>query len=168
MPLPSDHERRNKNGIPKMMIFVVCLEVAAASAQEYGTFISPGINLAYIRGEHGGFVLGFEISATTWPSEGFYWGLAAKYDIWGNGHKFHLAAEARIHTVLSFSIGPAWSTIDEDRYVGYTGTLFTGLVLMPYYSYTSCSNDINLIEYGTYIKAPIQVGGPHANFRLGG
>ena len=144
-----------------ILFFVSAIQATAACAQPSRTFVSAGINIGYLFGEGGGGVFGFEISATN-MREGRpvpILGVAAKYDMWGvSSTKFHVAAELA-SGFGGVSFGPTWAHRESEPMFGYTGTVWTGLGLMPYYAYCWFGGNRNLGELGCYLKYPFQVAG---------
>ncbi len=142
----------------KLLVLIAFISVAASAQPKY-TFLNPGISLGYVFGNGGGVVFGFEVSATEWLNERLFVGIALKYDMWGeSSSKFHSVAEVGMPW-LAISFGPSWTSINSDKFVGYTGTVWTGGGILPYYAHTWYSGRENVSEVGAYLKIPLQVGG---------
>ena len=142
-----------------ILLSILFAQVFAAPAQVSRTFVSAGINIGYLFGQGGGGVFGFEISVTNMQGAGPILGIATKYDMWGTSStKIHVAAEVA-QGFGGISFGPTWARRESGAAFGYTGTVWTGLGLMPYYAYSWFGGNRNLGELGCYLKYPFQVAG---------
>jgi hypothetical protein len=75
-------QRHQTFGVGVVVILVLMsVPISGAMAQQYGTFISPGVSLGYLFGPNGGTVFSLEVSATYWPSEMFYYGAVTKLQL---------------------------------------------------------------------------------------
>lgn len=141
--------------------FLIALSLGCGSSRAQSTrvFVSPGICMGYIFGQGGDGYFGLEISATRWPIDRFFYGLAAKFDLWGaSSRKFHLAAEVGT-SFMGISFGPTWASRESLLTSGITATVWTGGGIMPYYAHSWFSDGGNLGELGVYLKYPVQLAG---------
>jgi len=121
------------------------------------TFINPGVKLGYQFGENGGFSLGFEISFTFLAKDGAIYGVLFDLDKFQRSWYYHFGLEFATHFV-GVEIGPTlWGGNNSDW--GFGTTVYTGVVLYPYYRYTFMNRNPNLHEIGTYIKFPLPTSG---------
>ncbi len=133
-------------------------------AQNGTAFVNPGINLGYLFGNQGGVVFGFEISATYWPIDLGFVGVSAKYDWWGNSStRFQFSGEIGT-SFIGVSFGPSWIGTNSLKLSGYSTSVWTGLGLMPYYSYSWFTEGVDFEEIGGYLKYPAQVAGTRWGF----
>jgi len=145
--------------VASLLLFVSVQNISFAQR----TFISPGIKLGYQFGKDGGFTFGIEMSLTFWERKGPIYGVVVAVDGFKAKYDYHLGLE--LTNGIGLEVGP---TISE-RYgydLGFRATVFTGLILYPYYCYTYMKKNPNQHQIGTFIKVPIQVDGERIS--LGG
>ena len=135
-----------------------------ANAQQYASFVSPGVSLGYLFGPNGGTVLSFEVSATYWPSDRFYYGAVSKLQLFSGNVSVHVGGEGG-HAFLGASVGPTWSWIKGERSVGFSTSVYTLAMFMPYYTYHWYPDRTSIDELGCYLKIPMQLAGPHVGWR---
>ena len=147
-----------------LLLALLFLPASEAMGQQYGTFVNPGLSLGYLFGPDGGTVLSFEVSATYWPSDRFYYGALAKVQLFYGNVSLHVAGEGG-HSLVGASIGPTWSWIHGKRSVGFSTSMYTLAMFMPYYTYHWYPDRSPLGELGCYLKIPLQVAGPRIGWR---
>jgi len=123
------------------------------------TFISPGIKLGYAFGSNGGLIAGLEVSYTKFPdNRGLITGVCLSIEQLHYSTLFiHVAFEAA--SIIGASIGPTLMISKQHNAFGVAGTVFGGLVILPYYRYTYLPNDLDFGEAGSFLKFPIQLSG---------
>jgi len=125
-------------------------------------FINPGIKLGYAFGENGGFISGLEISVTNVPdARRPILGACVSIEQTNSTTFVHCALEAS--GLVGISLGPTIVVSEGDHRLGIGGTVFGGLVVMPYYRLTYIPNWSVLNEVGSFIKIPLKLSGPDIN-----
>jgi hypothetical protein len=82
--------------------------------------------------------------------------------------KVHFGIEAS-YRLVGASIGPSLLFNQEWQGFGMTGTLYSWVLVLPYYGYTYVFERSDIHELGVYVKLPIQISGrPFFDFRVGG
>jgi hypothetical protein len=144
----------------------------ACWSQSDAYFLSPGIKLAYAFGQNGGFVVGLELSfyrviSIRGEDQGFA-GFLVDIDKCKDLTKVHFGIEAS-YRLVGASIGPSLLFNQEWQGFGMTGTLYSWVLVLPYYGYTYVFERSDIHELGVYVKLPIQISGrPFFDFRVGG
>ena len=143
---------------------LVCFAPTSANAQRYASFVSPGVSLGYLFGTDGGIVFSFEVSATYWPTDLFYYGALTKLQMFNGNLSLHVGGEGG-HALLGTSVGPTWTWIKGQRSFGVSTSIYTLAMFMPYYTYHWYPDRTSLGELGCYLKIPMQLAGPSVGWR---
>jgi hypothetical protein len=72
----------------------------------------------------------------------------------GSTTKFHIGVEGS-QRLVGGSIGPTLITQDNQRYFGFTATVYSWYVVYPYFSYTYVGGGTDVGEMGAYLKLPL-------------
>lgn len=137
----------------KIILFLMLFGVCKSLAQI--TYVCPGIKMGYMFGEKGGFVFGVELSVINFDNNSpVSWGYLLDFDLCHNVKRFHLGIEGIIY-IVGLDIGPTFLFDDGGSYTGYSIITFGGLILDPYYNYTSISQKGTYSEIGSYLKIPL-------------
>jgi hypothetical protein len=143
-----------------VLLLLVASELVAWARDPDPWFISPGIKLGYAFGEKGGFSFGWEVSVFTWTrwdpdgSRDGVVGVVFDMDRCRSTTKFHIGIEGS-QRLVGVSIGPTFITQDQERFFGFTATVYSWYVLYPYFSYTYVGGGTDVGEVGAYLKLPI-------------
>ena len=73
----------------------------------------------------------------------------------------HGAYEAA--SLIGASFGPTLRVSKEHTEFGVAGTIFGGLVVLPYYRYTYLPHNLDFGEVGSFLKFPIPLAGTNFN-----
>lgn len=117
-------------------------------------YVSPGIKLGYQLGNEGGFVYGIEVSLV---SRNMYSSIGGVLDLDFCKDKtmIHLGFQQSV-LPIGFDIGPSLYFKVSKTYFGVTSNIFTGLVIIPFYSISFFPFErIKVQEFGSYLKFPI-------------
>ena len=148
----------------QLLSALLIIGTSQASTQDRW-FISPGFKLGYAFGENGGVVAGAEVSITRWPESGrLITGACVSIEEMKPYTFLHVGFEAA--SVVGASVGPTMLISKESRAWGFTGTIWGGLVVLPYFRYSSFSSRADLYEAGAFLKFPMMISGPRLS--LGG
>ena len=129
-------------------------------------FVSPGIKLSYAIGNPSGFTFGWELSVfrtISWKApdaeDGFI-GLALDVDWCKSVSKVHLGIEAS-QRLVGVCCGPTLIRREGKSYFGFTTTVYSWFVALPYLNYTYAWDAPNVFEVGAFLKIPVQLNGRH-------
>lgn len=146
----------------KKIIFCILLFIAINTnlkAQDYPVYMSAGFKLSYAWGEiNSGFLWGFEVS-TIQINQSIIYGPVVAIDFFQGDPIVHIGGEASIGLV-GIDIGPSFYFKNGKIYTGIGGSVYTGLLIMPFYSYTYYGKStLSMNNVGTYLKIPFHVSG---------
>ena len=147
-----------------LTLYVVFVSASRADAPRW--FVSPGIKLSYAIGNPSGFTFGWELSVfrtVAWKDpdaeEGFV-GLALDVDWCRSVSKVHLGIEGS-QRLVGFCCGPTLIRREGKSYFGFTTTVYSWFIALPYLNYTYAWDAPNVFEVGAFLKIPFQLNGRH-------
>ena len=144
----------------RILVVLILANFAFANAQTTLSIFSPGIKLGYTFGDPGGFTYGVELSYVEMVNHqpyhglpyGFSYGPVFNLDRFDGVTRLHLGFETVLGVGLC--IGPTLVIQDGRQHWGYSVIPFIGLIVYPYYNFTS-AGDFRFNEVGSYLKFPI-------------
>ena len=121
-------------------------------------WLNPGLKLGYRFGENGGFVIGAELSIV-WERNDSFTGLVLAFDYCNNTKttRYNISAETLpiFNAPIGVAFGPTLIVHDSLVHFGFTGTMYCGILIIPYFSATMMSKNNTDFELGSYAKFPI-------------
>jgi len=138
-------------------VAAILLLSSVSYAQSWDTYLNPGFKLGYVFGVGGGFTYGAEISLTRWRSP-LYAGAVVSLDYCGETTVASIAIEGGTG-YGGAAIGPVLAMHGQVMDFGMSGTLYTGLGIMPYYRLTFVPKAWIQHEVGSFLKIPIRTAG---------
>ena len=135
---------------------LLCAPVTALMGQASVTTINPGIKIGFTPGSFRNFTIGFELSYT----HSILFGVVFDIDVNPSKKivKTHIGVEGS-GGIAGLSIGPTLVTENGQTDLGIGTTVYTGLIIHPYYSYTWRFKKEDIDEIGCYFKVPIKLSG---------
>jgi hypothetical protein len=151
-----------KQNIQVLSVFIIILYSQVNGQDRW--FLSPGFKIGYAFGENGGFINGIEVSIAHLPeSSNSILGACLSVERLNSDIIIHFAFESA--GLIGASIGPTLVISKQERSYGFTGTLFGGILLIPYCRYTYLPARANFFEAGTFVKFPFRISGPEFDFK---
>lgn len=144
-----------------VLILLLLILPGIISAQRF--YLNPGIKLGYSFGKEGGFVFGFEVSATYFnEKESTFWGVVFDYDKISTLNRIHIGIEGS-KSVFGLDLGPTFAWDENNKYTGFSIIPYTGLFAYPYYNFTWLGGKGVFHEVGSYLK--IGIGNTNIKFQ---
>ncbi|NLT50434.1 MAG: hypothetical protein GXX85_05905 [Ignavibacteria bacterium] len=139
-----------------VILTVLLLNFLPVQAQ--GFSVNPGIKLGYIFGEQGGFVFGVEMSFMHMFDQGPSAGIVLSADLLKGKQIYHIGIQGSY--IAGIDIGPSFYVTKDECTLGLGTTIYTGFIIMPYFTINSFPDKPKQIQLGSYLKLPIYFGEP--------
>lgn len=151
----------------KKIIFCILLFIAINTnlkSADNPVYLSAGFKLSYAWGQyHNGFLWGIEVSTVTFTDYGIY-GPVVNIDFYKGDPIVHLGVEAS-YAIIGIDLGPTFYLKKGVTNIGIGGSVYTGALVIPYYSYTYFNKkELSFSNSGTLFKYPFLISGSQRSF----
>jgi hypothetical protein len=148
----------------RVLLFSLCFPLLSVNAQDTFVVVNIGIKLGYAVSAPSSMVGGLEVSVNYYRDRKGI-GVLVSTEQWYGRSMDHYAVQA-FYGLMGMSFGPSIMRTKTSRTSGYSGTLFGGAIVLPYYRFSVFHDDTNAHEVGFYAKLPLPV--VHPNLDVGG
>jgi len=147
---------KKKISLLVLVLSLLSSKIFSGDFPETYLVISPGIKYAYVFGEEGGSIFGFELAVSYLDANKLVnFGGVLGIDVTENYRKIHFGIEF-ILPIIAVELGPTYLVDNNDNsYLGYTVSPFiTGGWVFPVFSYSNFSQHESIYELGVILKYP--------------
>ncbi len=149
-----------------VVLALLCLPLFRVTAQDTFVIVNIGFKFGYAITNQSSFVSGLELSVNYYRDlKGI--GILVSTEQWTSGRRLYHYAIQGFYGLVGASFGPTILKSQSGQTIGYSGTLFGGAILLPYYRFTNFQNDTSAHELGVYAKLPLPVVYPKGSLTGG-